>query len=121
MSLRTRILLSFVPLVALLAGLGAIGLVQLNRTGGRIDAILKENYASVQAMFRLNEALERMDSSFQIALSTREPQRVKDAQTQFETDWQHLQDQFAIEENNITILPQEQLLVNQLRPLKNDY
>ena len=36
MTLRTRILISFVPLVALLAVLGAIGLIQLNRTGGRM-------------------------------------------------------------------------------------
>ena len=121
MSLRTRILLSFVPLVVLLAVLGVIGLVQLNRTGGRIEAILKENYASVQAMFRLNEALERMDSAFQISLSTREPQRLEDADTQFETNWKHLQDQFEIEENNITILPEELVLVNRLRPLKNEY
>src|SRR5262249_40002192 len=64
MSLRTRVLLSFVPLALLLVALGAAGFVLLDRMGGRIDAILKENYASVQAMFRLNEALERIDSSF---------------------------------------------------------
>ena len=43
MSLRTRILLSLAPLVILLAALGAVGLKQLDRTGGRIDAILREN------------------------------------------------------------------------------
>ena len=57
MSLRTRILLSFAPLLILLVGIGAVGYRQLDRTGGQIDAILKENYASVQAMYRLNEAL----------------------------------------------------------------
>jgi signal transduction histidine kinase len=121
MTLRTRILLSFVPLIALLAGLGAVGLVQLDRTGGRIDAILKENYASVQAMFRLNEALERMDSSFQLALSSHDPDKEQKAREQFETNWQIVQVQFRIEENNITILPREQELVDQLRPLKDDY
>jgi len=121
MTLRTRILLSFVPLVVLLMGLGAIGLVQLNRTGGRIDAILKENYASVQAMFLLNEALERIDSSFQFALSTQGTEKEHEAKTQFENNWQLLHKQFEIEEKNITIIPEEQLLVNQLRLLKDDY
>ncbi len=121
MTLRTRILLSFVPLVALLMGLGAIGLIQLNRTGGRIDAILKENYASVQAMFLLNEALERIDSSFQFSLSTHGPEKELEAKTQFESNWQHLKEQFEIEEKNITIFPYELELVNRLRPLKDEY
>ncbi|HEV3386634.1 MAG TPA: ATP-binding protein [Gemmata sp.] len=121
MTLRTRILISFVPLVVVLAGLGAIGLVQLNRTGGRIDAILKENYASVQAMFLLNEALERIDSSFQFALSTQGDEKERDARNQFEQNWKILEEQFEIEEKNITILPQELILVNKLRPLKDDY
>jgi hypothetical protein len=121
MTLRARILLSFVPLVALLIGLGATGLVQLNRTGGHIDAILKENYASVQAMFLLNEALERMDSSFQFALSTHGPEKEREAKKQFEENWHLLQEQFEIEEKNITILPQEQILVDKLRPLKDEY
>lgn len=121
MTLRTRILLSFVPLIVLLAGLGVVGLTQLDRTGGLIDAILKENYASVQAMFRLNEALERIDSSFQLALSSHEPDKELKARSQFEANWQIMQEQFRIEENNVTILPREQQLVDQLRPLKDDY
>ena len=46
MTLRTRMFLSFVPLGLLLLALGAVGFVQLDRTGGRIDAILRENYAA---------------------------------------------------------------------------
>src|SRR5438552_12784709 len=111
MSLRARVLLSFVPLAVLLAALGAVGLAQLDRTGGRIDAILKENYASVQAMFQLNEALERMDSSFQIALSSQDPEKERQAKEQFESNWREFEKQFRIEENNITIFPVEQELV----------
>ncbi len=55
---------------------GAPGSLLLDRIGGRIDAILRENYDSVQAMVRLNEAPERIDSSFQFALGrTREDGR----------------------------------------------
>ena len=49
----------------------APALVLLHRLGGSIDAILRENYDSVIAMERLNEALERIDSSFQFALAGR--------------------------------------------------
>jgi signal transduction histidine kinase len=121
MTLRARIMLSFLPLIALLTGVGGIGLVQLSRTGSRIDAILKENYASVQAMFRLNEALERMDSSFQFALSSDNPEQEHEARTRFESNWKTVQEQFRIEENNITVLPTEQELVDRLRPLKDEY
>ena len=65
--------------------LGAAGSSSCDRTGGRIDAILRENYASVQAMFRLNEALERMDSSFQFALAAGDEARTP--AKQFEDNW----------------------------------
>ncbi len=121
MTLRLRILLSLTPLAVLLVGLGVAGFRLLDHMSGRIDAILKENYASVQAMFRLNEALERMDSSFQFALSAHKPEKEKDAKEQFEANWGEFQRQFRNEENNITIHPAEDDLVARLRPLKDDY
>jgi two-component system, NtrC family, sensor histidine kinase KinB len=117
LSLRNRILLTVVPLVVLLAALGSVGLWLLYRTGGRIDAILKENYESVKAMFRLNEALERIDSSFQFALAGREAE----ARKQYDSEWGNFEKQVHIEENNVTILPLEQELVDRLRSLKDDY
>jgi len=119
MSLRSRVLLSFVPLVLLLAALGAVGLTQLNRTGTRIDAILQENYKSVQAMFRLNEALERMDTSFQLALAT--PGSDNEAKERFDANWLEFENQYRIEESNITLYPLEDELVGRLRSLKVDY
>src|SRR5262245_35055319 len=72
LSLRSRILLTLVPLLVLLAVLGGAGVVLLYRLGGSIDLILRENYDSVVAMERLNEATERIDSSFQFALAGQE-------------------------------------------------
>ncbi|HEV3260652.1 MAG TPA: hypothetical protein VG013_27610, partial [Gemmataceae bacterium] len=72
LSLRARIFLTLVPLLVLLAVVGAAGVVLIYRLGGSIDAILRENYDSVVAMERLNEALERVDSSFQFALAGEE-------------------------------------------------
>ncbi|HJZ89329.1 MAG TPA: ATP-binding protein [Gemmataceae bacterium] len=116
-SLRRRLIVSLAPLGILLLVLGVIGLAVLFYMGGRINAILKENYVSVQAMFLMNEHLERMDSSFQFALAGREA----DARAQFEANWAGFGQQFRVEENNITILPIEQELVDRLRVLKDDY
>src|SRR5262245_39915529 len=117
MTLRTRILLSLVPLGLFIIGLGIAGFLLLNRMGGRIDAILKENYGSVQAMFRLNEATERIDSSFQFALAGREDAAVKP----FEDNWKAFDGQFDAEANNVTIHPTEDELVARLRVLRDDY
>jgi signal transduction histidine kinase len=117
MTLRTRILLSLAPLGLLLVGLGVAGFLLLDRMGGRIDAILRENYESVQAMFRLNEATERIDSSFQFALAGREAEAVK----QFEANWPAFDRQFEVEASNVTIHPAEDELVARLRDLRADY
>lgn len=117
MTLRTRILLSLAPLGVLLIALGTAGFALLDQLGGGIDAILRENYVSVQAMFRLNEATERIDSSFQFALAGREA----DARQQFETNWQTFDEQFGIEAANLTIHPFEDELVARLRALKDSY
>ena len=69
LTLRTRILLTLFPLLALLALLGSAAAVLLHRLGDRINAILRENYDSVRYMERLNEATDRIDSSFLLALA----------------------------------------------------
>ena len=66
-----------VPLFALLVALGGTGTVLIYRLGNRIDEILRENYDSVIYMRDLNEALERIDSSFQFALAGREQESYK--------------------------------------------
>jgi signal transduction histidine kinase/HAMP domain-containing protein len=76
-------------LLLLLAGLGTTGAVLLVRLGQRSDAILRENYDSVRAMTRLKLAV---------------PQ----------SDWPEIEAQFLIAKNNITILPNEPRLVEEL-------
>jgi signal transduction histidine kinase len=115
LSLRSRIVLTLVPLLALLALLGGAAVVLLQRLGGRIDLILRENYDSVIAMERLNEALERIDSSFQFALAGQEK-----AREQYEQNWKSYREAQWLEENNIT-LPGEQELVDRLTDLSRRY
>ena len=116
LTLRSRILLLLVPpLLILLALAGAAGVTVLH-LGGRINAILRENYDSVIAMQILNEALERIDSAFQFALADQEEK----ARQQFAENWPAYDQGLEKERNNIT-LPGEKELVERLSTLTVQY
>ena len=97
MSLRYRLWLSFAPLLLLLAGLGGGLVYALGLVGGRVEAILRENYRSVEAMNGLNEAAERIDSSFQFA-----PAGKPGARPQYDANWAAYREHLALERGNIT-------------------
>ena len=101
--------LTLLPLLALMAVLGGVGVVLLLRLGGNIDAILRENYDSVVYMERLKEDLERIDSSFTFALAGRESK----AKEQYHSHWPSFNKWLDKEKGNIT-LPGEQELVDRL-------
>jgi two-component system, NtrC family, sensor histidine kinase KinB len=115
MTLRQRILFALVPLVGLLALIGAIGIVLLHRVGDHIKDILRENYVSVVAMLDLNEALEGIDSSFPFDLHGEAAAR----QT-YERSWSLYRQHLEIEERNITV-PGEGELVERLKILTEEY
>ncbi|HXY35812.1 MAG TPA: ATP-binding protein [Planctomycetaceae bacterium] len=115
-SLRQRILITLIPLLLLLAAIGSAGIVLLFRLGNSVNAILRENYRSVIAMEGLNEAVERIDSSFQFALSGRQEQ----ARQQFTRSWKSYLDNLGIERNSVTV-PGEAELVDRLDRLTDDY
>jgi signal transduction histidine kinase len=115
MTLRRRIVLALAPMVLLLAVSGATAVVLLHHVGNRIEEILRENYASVLAMVGLNEALERIDSSFQFALQGKE-----DARQQYDRNWERYWKNLDREENNVTE-PGEQELVDRLKELTAEY
>lgn len=115
-SLRWRILTTLLPLLLLLAVVGSAGAVLLHQLGGRIDAILRENYRSVIYMERLNEASERIDSSFQFALAGREEQ----ARQQYAANWEVFRDNLQKEKDNITLTGEAEL-VAQLSTLAEQY
>ena len=121
LTLKQRIFLTLVPLLLLLAVLGSAGVVLLLRLGNSINAILRENYASVIAMERLNEAVERIDSSFQIALSGKHDESLEQtARQQYEQNSATYRDALQTEQNNIT-LEGEGALVSQLTSLTDQY
>jgi two-component system, NtrC family, sensor histidine kinase KinB len=109
LSLRARLVLTLVPLLLLVLLLGSLAVAVIYNLGGRIDAILRENYDSVIAMERLNEAVERIDSSFQFAIAGDE----KNARQQYAETWPEYMKSLELERENIT-LPGEADLVRRL-------
>ncbi|MGZ3382729.1 MAG: HAMP domain-containing sensor histidine kinase, partial [Isosphaeraceae bacterium] len=73
-TLRMKLMLGFLPLLAILIGLGLWAIAMFYGLGGNIDVILRENYRSVLAVERMKEALERMDSGLMFAFSGRAQQ-----------------------------------------------
>ncbi len=86
MTFRRRILIAMVPLFVLLVALGTTGTILIYHLGNQVDEILRENYDSVVFMRDLNEALERIDSSFQFALAGREEQ----SHEQYQENWEEV-------------------------------
>jgi two-component system, NtrC family, sensor histidine kinase KinB len=72
--LPTKLTLGFVSLLAVLIAVGVESISLLDRLGGSIDVILRENYVSVIACERMKESLERMDSGALFALAGEEQQ-----------------------------------------------
>jgi two-component system, NtrC family, sensor histidine kinase KinB len=60
-TLRMKLMLGFLPLLAILIGLGLWAIAMFYGLGGNIDVILRENYRSVLAVERMKEAIERAD------------------------------------------------------------
>src|SRR5260370_19965768 len=119
MSLRARVFLTLALLLFLLAVVGGAGVVLLHGLGGRIDAILRENYDSVRAMERLNEAAERIDSAFRLALAGQKQE--EGAHDLYDANWRLYREQLGIEKKNITILPEEERLVKERARLTHSY
>ncbi|MBV8309670.1 MAG: HAMP domain-containing protein [Planctomycetaceae bacterium] len=107
--LRMKLMLGFLPLLAILIGLGLWAIVMFYGLGGNIDVILRENYRSVLAVERMKEALERMDSGLTFAFSGRAQQ----AREQFDKSKKEFDRQLGVEQHNVT-LPGEQELMNEL-------
>src|SRR4051812_31694896 len=128
MTLRRRIILTLLPLLILPGMLGGAGMWLLHRLGGSIGTILRENYNSVVAMQDLKEALERIDSSFQIMLVAHglsDPQErealEQKAHTAFAENWSRYHAALDNEQVNVTIHPTEDDLVSQLAERTHQY
>ena len=106
MSLRTQILLGY-GLVFLSAGLVlAWAVVNLLRLGTASDAILSENYRSIEAAEHMRDALERQDSAVLLYVLGSEAEGAR----QFEANEGRFHRWFGRAEDNVTI-PGEQAIL----------
>src|SRR5437763_14615701 len=111
-TLRTKLLIGLMPLLAIMVALGVWAIVMFSRLGGNIDVILRENYRSVLAAQNMKEALERMDSAILFAVGGQEEralEQFRESRPAFETN-------LAVERANLT-LPGEQRLADALSAL----
>jgi signal transduction histidine kinase/HAMP domain-containing protein len=109
-------MLGLTPLLAIVLALGLGAILILDHLGGRIDVILRENYASVIAAQGMKEALERMDSAAQFAIIGEDER----AREQYRKHRPVFENFLEIERNNVTV-PGEQELADRLALLYAEY
>lgn len=115
-SLRTRLRLGLGAMVAALAILSVAAVLSLDRLGGAVATILRENYASVILCEQMKDALEREDSAALFAAVGHE----SIAQPMLTENRRSFESAFAREEANLTI-PGEGELVREIGDLYRDY
>jgi NtrC-family two-component system sensor histidine kinase KinB len=115
-TLRTKMLIGVMPLLALMVGLGLWAITLFSRLGNNIDVILRENYRSVLAAQGMKESLERMDSALWFAIGGKEDR----AREQFRDSRKIFGDKLRAEQNNVT-LPGEQAMADDLTALHARY
>jgi NtrC-family two-component system sensor histidine kinase KinB len=106
MSLRTRLLASYMVFLAALAALGGWSAWRLEEVGAVARRILSENYESVVAAQNMKESVERQDSAALFALLG----RIDRAVTQVQEHRQRLDAAFARAARNITERGESEIL-----------
>ncbi|HVO27599.1 MAG TPA: ATP-binding protein [Candidatus Margulisiibacteriota bacterium] len=99
MNLRAKLLLAQAPLAVALVAVGIFATATMSRLGQNADAILKDNYRSVLAIQRMQEATERMqDGAALLLIGGADESAVVRAAKQ-----RHLfESELRVQENNIT-------------------
>ena len=117
MNLRTKLLLAQAPLILALALVCIFSVVIISSLGSYSQTILKDNYRSVLAAQRMQEAIERLEDTGPLlllaALRNEEAQRATEFRQQFENE-------LKVQEGNITE-PGEQDVTRRLRALWMNY
>src|SRR5271154_6977197 len=72
MTLNRRLLLGIAPVLLIFLAVGIYAIFLFSKLGGAIDVILRENYQSVVASQKMEEASERMDSGLLFMLGGEE-------------------------------------------------
>jgi signal transduction histidine kinase len=117
MSLRGKLLLAQVPLVAALAAVGGLAAHSVSRLGRSPRAILQDNYRSVLAAERMKEAAAHVHAA---ATSGRSDRAVVEVSSGFALDRGQFEAELGAEEGNVTE-PGEGDAVRRLRGAWDSY
>ncbi len=109
MSLKTKLIIAFGGLIAILAVVGALTVRTMNESGKAIDLILRENYESIVACYKMQNALERMDRLAEVSLW----QKVPNLDVQVDLNKKDFEKSLRFQQGNVTV-PGEQELTNEL-------
>ena len=99
MNLRIKILFGFLILATMLFAAGLASVYELNKIGNSVQALLDDNYRSVDAAKNMIEALEREDSGILLLMSG-EWQTGRSTIDSANDDFQNA---YEIARNNVTI------------------
>lgn len=98
MTLRVKLLLAQTPLAVALAVVGVLATATVSSLGRNSDAILKDNYRSVLAIQRMQEAIERMQDGAALLLLSGPTEATARAAVQR----QRFESELRVQEGNIT-------------------
>ena len=116
MSLKTKLIIAFGGLIAILAVVGALTVRTMNESGKAIDLILRENYESIVACYKMQNALERLDRLAEVSLW----QKVPNLDVQVDLNKKDFEKSLRFQQGNVTV-PGEQELTNELSTLWLNY
>ena len=116
MRFKTKLIIAFGGLIAILAVVGALTVGTLNESGKAIDRILRENYDTIVACYKMQDALERLDRSAEVSLG----QGCPDLISRMNKPGREFEKNLKFQQGNVTV-PGEQELTDQLTSTWIDY
>src|SRR5712692_5064611 len=117
MTLRTKLLLAQAPLAIVLVLVCILSVVTISSLGSHSQTILKDNYRSVLAAQRMEEAIERMEDSGALLFLSDRREEVPQQAAQYR---QRFENELKVQEGNITELGEREV-TQRLRVLWIDY
>ncbi len=116
MSIRTKLIWVFGGLILILAVVALVTFHTLSESSKVIDRIMRENYDSVEACYKMKDASERLDHLAEVSLWEKPP----DWQRQNDEASGELERNLKLQQGNVT-LPGEQELTDRLTELWLSY
>ncbi|MCX5892691.1 MAG: HAMP domain-containing protein, partial [Deltaproteobacteria bacterium] len=116
MSIKTKLVLAFGGLIVILVVVSVVTFHTLNESSKAIDRIMRENYHSVAACYKMKDAIERLDHLAEVFLWEKLP----GSSRQNETTIGDFEQNLKFQQGNVTV-PGEKELTDKLAAQWQDY